>query len=176
MAEGCGRGRVAVCRGGLGAVLALLAACAAAPPGEAPRRPTVRAGEFGTPDCFLRRLASDFRVLDDRNLVVFAPGRADAYHVQVSLPLQGLRFADAVAFESRNTRICGYAGDELVVSRGGGPEQASVIGVYRLDRRALEGLLARFGAGPLPAKPAPQPGEGADIETDPGEAGEPAAP
>lgn len=173
MAEAAERAAAAA----LALAAALLAGCAADPSAEPARRPSVRAGEFGTPDCFLRRAAADFKVLDERNLVVFAPGRDDAYHVQVSLPLQGLRFADTVAFESRNTRICGYAGDELLLRRGGGgPERASVVGVYRLDRPALEGLLARFGAGAAPAQPAPRPGAGADIETEPGEAGEPAAP
>lgn len=138
----------------------------------------MRAGEFGTPDCFLRRSAADFRVLDERNLVVFAPGRRDAYHVQVSMPLHDLRFANAVAFESRGSRVCGYAGDALLVQgSGGGPDRASVIGVYRLDGPALEGLLARFGAGPAQPKPEPRPGAGADIEQDLGDAGEePTAP
>jgi hypothetical protein len=138
----------------------------------------VRAGEFGTPDCFLRRSAGDFRVLDERNLIVFAPGRADAYHVQVSMPLHGMPFANTLAFESRSSRLCGYAGDALLLPGGaGGPDRASVIGVYRLDGPALEGLLARFGAGAAPPKPEPRPGAGADIEKDLGDAGEePATP
>lgn len=155
-----------------GLAVLVLAACAGS--GEPRPRPTVKAGEFGTPDCFLRRAASDFQVLDDRNVIVFAPGRADAYHVQVSLPLTDLRFADTLAFESRSSRICGYAGDELVVaSTGSSLRRASVTGVYRLEPAALDGLLARFGRGRPAAKPEPRAGEGAEIERDVGGAGGP---
>jgi hypothetical protein len=144
---------------------AVVAGCAAAPDAERARRPSVKPGEFGTPGCFLPRTVLDFTVLDDRNLVVFAPGRGDAYHVQVSPPSASLRFAQRLAFRSNDSRLCGYAGDSLLVADAPGYDaRLSVTGVYRLDERALAGLQARFGKAPPAAAPAPQPGPGAAIE------------
>jgi hypothetical protein len=153
-----------------GAFVAVLAVSGCAVQGgeERPQRPFVKPGEFGTPDCFMPRLVRDFTALDDRNLIVFGPGRSEAYHVQVSPPSPDLRFADALAFESRQTRICGYAGDDVVVADGGRRgDRLSVIGVYRLDERALQGLRARFGIGEPATAPRPEPGAGAEIERDP---------
>jgi hypothetical protein len=134
---------------------------------ERPSRPSVKPGEFGAADCFTARLVRDFDALDDRNLIVFGPGKSDAYHVQVSPPSPDLRFTDVLAFESRGAaRICGHAGDDLLVADAGHRERLSVIGVWRLDERALQGLRARFGASRPAPTPAPQPGEGAQIERD----------
>ncbi len=107
-----------------------------------------------------------FEVLDDRNLIVFAPGRSDPYHMQVSPASSGLRHATVLAFEASSAQICGYAGDSLLVEQpGGGLQRLSVIGVYRLDGPALAGLEARFGKA-APVRPAPQPAAGAEIERD----------
>ncbi len=148
-------------------VLPLLSACAGGGGEEQPARPFVRAGEFGQADCFLRRTVMDFEVLDDRNLIVFAPSRSDPYHMQVSPASSGLRHATVLAFEASSARICGYAGEALLVEQpGGGLQRLSVIGVYRLDEPALAGLEARFGKAAVPAKPVPQPAAGAEIERD----------
>jgi hypothetical protein len=122
-----------------------------------PARPAVRPGEFGTPGCFAPRLARDFVPLDDRNLIVFAPGTSDAYHVQVS--------PSTLAFESRNTQVCGHAGDRLMMADAGSHGQRlAVTGVYRLDERELDGLRVRFGKTMRGATPAPAQGDGAEIE------------
>jgi hypothetical protein len=157
-------GRVAVLL-----VAAAALGCASSGEQQKPARPSVRGGEFGTAGCFLRRLVQDFEVLDDRNLIVFAPGRSDAYHVQVSPPDEQLRFTQLLAFESRDSRVCGYAGDSLTIADGAaGPRRLSVIGSYRLDPAALQGLEARFGIASAPASGPgqPQPGGGAEIERD----------
>lgn len=132
-------------------------------------RPTVNPGEFGTSACFFARQALDFEALDDRNLVVFAPSKDNAYHVQISPPAMDLRFANGVAFASRNTQICGYAGDDLLLVNGASQRRYSVIGVYRLDAAALDALRARFGRVPASAPAEPEPEEGAEIERQLGE-------
>jgi hypothetical protein len=129
-------------------------------------KPSVKAGEFGAADCFYSRQAQDFKVLDDHNLIVFAPSRTSAYHVVISPPSSELRFANAMGFESRNTRICGYAGDRLLLADGPGARPYAVMGVYRLDEAALQGLSTRFGVGEAPVQTEPQPADGADIEKD----------
>lgn len=133
---------------------------------ESTPRPSVAPGEFGEADCFVARSVSNFTTLDDRNLIVFAPGKSNAYHVQVNPPSPQLRYAESLGFESRHSRVCGYAGDELIIAAGGGPSRMAVTGVFRLDAMALEGLQARFGKAPPASLQQPQPGMGAEIERD----------
>lgn len=157
---------------GIAALALLLGGCATSDDEFARRpRPSVAAGEFGEQDCFLWQTLRNFEVLDDHNLIVFAAGEAEAYHVQVSPPATGLRFAGTLAFESRSARVCGHAGDALIVHDSGlGPQRLGVIGVFRLDETALAGLRARFGLGSArPAGGKPQPGPGAALERDLGD-------
>ncbi len=147
--------------------LALAAAgCASSDPDDlAKSRPSVRAGEFGTQDCFWNSPSLSHEVLDQRNLVVFASGRRDAYHVQVGLSSTGLRFSSQLGFVSSGSRICGYAGDALLVAGFGDTERLPINGVYRLDDTALAGLRGRFGRAPPAEKTQPQPGPGPAVQT-----------
>jgi hypothetical protein len=149
-------------------LLIALSAAGCSAPDATTRAPktSVKPGEFGAADCFYSRQAQDFKVLDDHNLIVFAPSRTSAYHVVISPPSPELRFANALGFESRNTRICGYAGERLLLADGPGARPYAVMGVYRLDEAALQGLTTRFGIGETPKQVEPQPADGAEIEKD----------
>ena len=150
--------------------LILAAGCATTTEdGRSRSAPSVRAGEFGTPDCFWNSPALNFETLDSRNLIVFASGRRDAYHVQVGLSSAGLRMSSQLGFVSGGSRICGYAGDALLLSEGfsSRSERLPILGVYRLDDAALAGLRSRFGRAPPAEKIEPQPGPGPAIQTEP---------
>jgi hypothetical protein len=143
----------------------MAAGCASSGDSERPPRPSVKAGEFGTPGCFLRQSVQNFEVLDDRNLIVFAPRKTDAYHVQVSPSSGELRFTHTLAFESQGSSVCGYGRDGLIVAETGtGPRRLSITSVYRLDAAALDGLRVRFGKQTVPGATTPKAGEGAEIE------------
>lgn len=133
---------------------------------ERPARPSVKPGEFGEPGCFFARQAQDFQALDDRNLIVFAPSESQAYHLQISPPAFGLRFANGLAFVSNKIQLCGYPGDDLLLAEGGGQRRFSITGVWRLNEDSLQALRARFGHGEAPKPIAPAPPEGASIERD----------
>lgn len=150
-----------------------LAGCAAEHGAERPRRPQVKPGEFGTPDCFAPHLVRNFTTLDDRNLIVYGPGKSDAYHVQVFPPSRDLRFAGALAFGSHGSRVCGRGGDDLTVAGAEAQSRVAVVGVWRLDERALQGLRARFGQAAPAGVPRPEPGQGAEIERELGQNAQP---
>lgn len=127
---------------------------------EASREPA------GKSACFYRRQVSDFRVLDRTNLIVYAPSKSNAYQVRISPPSTELKFANAIAFSSRSNRICGYAGDRIILGSGSSPREYSVSGVYRLDEVGLQRLLEQHGIG-KPGQPLePEETEGAEIERD----------
>lgn len=146
---------VLVIAGAISLALTLAVAGCAAGVRGAPARPTVKPGEFGKADCFYRRQAEDFEVLDDSNFVLYAPGRRDAYHVHISPPSPELRSADALAFRSNNSQVCGHAGDRLFLDEAGGTGRYSITGVYRLDETARDALLARFGRKIQPGRTPP---------------------
>lgn len=98
-------------------------------------------------DCFVARTMTDWRPLDNRNLVVFTGARR-AYHIQLSTPSMGLRFDDTIAFTDRDGRICPYGGDAIVIN-GLMPDRISIASIRRLDEGQLEDLYRSYNiAGP----------------------------
>lgn len=144
----------------------LLAACLLS--GCAAREDQVRAAQApdpsvtGTSACFYAREVQDFRVLDRSNVIVYAPNDAHAYHLRISPPSTQLRFAESLAFLPPGGRICGYAGERLIVGHATSAERLAIIDVTRLGAGSLQTLRGDRGASP--AAPRPQPGPGADIE------------
>ena len=116
----------------------------------------------GTSACFYARQAQSFRVLDWSNLIVYAPNDANAYHVRISPPVRS-RFAESLAFLPADARICGYAGERVIVGIGPAAESHTVIDVSRLSPDSLAALRANSAGEAVPAAP-PQPGPGAVVE------------
>ncbi|MDH3419908.1 MAG: DUF6491 family protein, partial [Gammaproteobacteria bacterium] len=94
-------------------------------------------------DCFLARLVSDWRPLDNRNLLVFT-GRRNPYHVQLSMPSTRLRAQDTIAFTDRDGRICPYGGDAVVIN-GFMPDRITIASIRRLSEGELEEVYLQFG-------------------------------
>ena len=142
----------------------LLAGCAVTPDRAASSRvPSPPPSATGTSACFFPREVQSFRVLDRSNLIVYAPDNKSAYHVRIASPSRDLRFVESVAFEPPNARICGYAGERLVIGRGTETQRVPVIDVARLAPGSLAALQAGSEGEALPAA-RPQPGPGAAIE------------
>ena len=65
--------------------------------------------------CFRVSTIDNWRVIDDRQLVVYGPGRGEAWHLQLFAPCQGLRFTETLGFRASGTdRICGDPGDSVL--------------------------------------------------------------
>ncbi|MCC5868318.1 MAG: hypothetical protein JJU27_07370 [Gammaproteobacteria bacterium] len=90
----------------------------------------------------------DFRVLDDSNLILYAPTRRQAYHVELMPACQGLRFADTIALRGRTGRLAGFAGDRVIIDRPGVPDRCPVASVRRLDEASLTELIVSFEGEP----------------------------
>ena len=50
-----------------------------------------------------------------------------------------------ISFQSRNGRICGYAGDELIIPDSFFQGRYSITSVKELNETSLYNLLVRFG-------------------------------
>ena len=95
--------------------------------------------------CFNSRDIDDYRVLDRSNLIVYGRPSTKAYHIEISPPATSIRGSDMISFASWSGRICGFAGDDLLIPNSIYNERHSIISVKRLDETAQYNLLVRFG-------------------------------
>ena len=103
--------------------------------------------------CFRVADVYNWRVIDDRQLIVYAPGRRDAWHLRLFATCTGLRFTEVLAFRAAGTdRICGDPGDEIAW-RGNRCSIAAVRAVSPAEVKALLDKRVRDDIGRDPAVP-----------------------
>ena len=95
--------------------------------------------------CFNSRDIEDYMVLDRSNLIVYGRPSSRAYHIEISPPATSIRGSDMISFASWSGRICGFAGDDLLIPNSIYNERHSIISVKRRDETAQYNLLVRFG-------------------------------
>lgn len=88
--------------------------------------------------CVFSRNITDWQVIDNRTLAVWAPTRKTPYIVELAFPATGLKFEHSLGFEDRNSdgRFCDYGGDAAVSDR------IPVRSVRRVDAEEVKLLLA----------------------------------
>ncbi len=97
-----------------------------------------------TKQCIFFRTLYDWKPLNRRNLIVWAPSRKHPYHLQLDRPCHNLRFAHSIGFTSTDGRLCGFGGDSVLVTSGGGiPDRCPIGSITKLDEGGLERLLAQ---------------------------------
>lgn len=85
----------------------------------------------------------DWTPINDTNMILWA-SRTQSYHVQLTPPCNGLRFANGVGFSSKSgtRRLC--TADSVVVDNGPGiPERCMIRRMIELDEPSLKALLAQ---------------------------------
>ena len=65
-------------------------------------------------DCFFAVSLSDWRPLDNSNLILFATGRRP-YHVELMRPAMSLSSNVEIGVYDRDGRICPFGGDAIIV-------------------------------------------------------------
>ena len=98
-------------------------------------------------DCVFFRTLYDWQALDDSNLVIWAPGRRDAYQVQLSAPLFGINSEWRVAFvdADHDGRLCGFSTDKIAIGdRSSFPQQSTISAMKKLDAAGLAKLEEKY--------------------------------
>jgi hypothetical protein len=97
-------------------------------------------------DCVFIRTINDFRPLDRNRLVIWAPGRRNAFLVELAGGAPDLRFAHRLAVVDRNGdgRLCGFGMDRIVIPDSHMPMPATIIGMSRLDDTDIARLEAEY--------------------------------
>lgn len=95
----------------------------------------------GTEACIFTVNLNDWTVLDDSNLIVYAPMRKDPYLVKLFEPIFDLQFRESLGFEDieHNGRLC--KGD-YVVARGDTPRRTTITAVRALKPEQAKRLIA----------------------------------
>ncbi len=93
--------------------------------------------------CFYANSVSDWKPLDNENLIIFAPGRR-AHHVQLVRPSFNLRSTIGISFSDRDGRICPYGGDAIVIGGGVTPERINIRSIKRISDGELVYLYDQF--------------------------------
>jgi hypothetical protein len=94
-------------------------------------------------DCFFAVSLTNWRALDDENLILFA-GRRRPYHVVLSRPAFGLNHDFMIGVYDRDGRICPFGGDAIVID-GGMPDTIRIRSIQQLSTEQLEQLYVSFG-------------------------------
>jgi hypothetical protein len=130
--------------------LALMAALLASVVGAAHASSTAKAdnataGKSGH-ECVFISTVGQYRALDRDKIVIWAPGRRDAYLVELTMPLFGLEGSWQMAMidHDRDGRLCGFGMDRIGVRDVGRPESSSIKSMTLLDDAALAALEEKY--------------------------------
>lgn len=125
--------------------LAVLAASLATITGTAHASSEPTAKDKGNACVFISTIGQ-YRVLDDHNLVIWGPGRRDAYWVQLTMPLFGLNssFQIATIDHDHDGRLCGFGMDRIGVRDFNRPESSTISSMTRLDDAGFTSLEQKY--------------------------------
>ncbi|GEM_PF-3284661 len=95
----------------------------------------------GDNQCIFFRTLYDWRALNRTHLIVWAPSRKQAYLLQLDRPCWGLRFTNNLGFYSRDSSLCPYGGDAIIVDDGIGNERCTIGSITKLTDESLKSIL-----------------------------------
>jgi hypothetical protein len=99
-----------------------------------------------TSDCVFYSALYDWQLLDDTNLVVWVPGKDDAYHMVLTAPLPGLKSAYKLGYidATKDGRLCGDGHDAITLTDNDGPQRSTIRSIEHLATDARSLLEAQY--------------------------------
>lgn len=128
---------------------ALIAACAIGSIGLAQAAAVKNSDPLpGAPkdECVSISNIQNWRVLDSRNVVIYAPNDKRAYLMQLGTPVSDLKFSFRVAFIDRDHdgQLCGRSPDRLVAAGSMVRQPTLISGLTRLDDAGMQALEEKY--------------------------------
>lgn len=89
----------------------------------------------------------NWRVLDSRNVVIYAPNDKRAYLLQLGAPISDLKFAFKVAFidNDRDGQLCGRSPDRVMAAGSMVRQPTLISGMTRLNDAGMQALEEKYG-------------------------------
>jgi hypothetical protein len=93
-------------------------------------------------ECVFFSSVYDWQALDDNSLVIWAPRKNDAYLVELSMPLMGMRSAHTLAFIDGNQdrMLCSFGRDAIGTDDSGMAAKSSIRFISKLDADGIAKL------------------------------------
>lgn len=122
-----------------------IVAAHATSPSNADDKTDVTAGKKHN-ECIFISSVGQYQALDRDKVVIWGPGRRDAYLVELTTPLFGLEGSWNMAMidHDRDGRLCGFSSDRIGVRDIGRPESASIKSMTKLDEASLVTLEKQY--------------------------------
>lgn len=138
----------------------LLVSCATTEPGSQPESDL----DYNGSDCISIRTIRDYTPLDRKSLIIEGSGNR-LYYVTLVMSSFELRTAHQIGVQSRDSWLCPYGGDRLILDSFGN-ESVGIRGIMRLSPEQADDLLIRYGKKEPPGQQDPTPPEleGAEVE------------
>jgi hypothetical protein len=129
----------------LAVAAAVLASFAAAAHASSASKVDVTAGKNQN-ECVFIRSVGHYQSIDRDKLVIWAPGRRDAYLVELTMPLLSLEGSWNMAMidRDRDGRLCGLSSDRISVKGAGMSESSSIRGMTKLSDADLVTLEEQY--------------------------------
>lgn len=153
------------CRFGLAVFAAMFVVTGCATSAAKSGQPEKSTPSLSREDCIFASVLNDWSALSDDQLIIFGPGRRQAYLTTLSFPSSDLTFDIRLGFydSDRNGRICGH-GFDAIIFPGGHPDRISIASMQRIDPAEAKRLIEAAkkprkakAADKVPAEPAPVP-------------------
>jgi hypothetical protein len=97
-------------------------------------------------ECVFVDNIQNWRVLDSRNVVLYAPNDRRVYLLQLGMPISDLKFAFKVAFvdKDHDGQLCGRSTDKVVALGSIVKQPSTVMGLTRLDGAGMQALEEQY--------------------------------
>jgi hypothetical protein len=97
-------------------------------------------------ECVFVDNIQNWRVLDSRNVVLYAPNDRRVYLLQLGTPISDLKFAFKVAFvdKDHDGQLCGRSTDKVVALGSIVKQPSTVMGLTRLDGAGMQALEEQY--------------------------------
>lgn len=132
-------------------VAVLLAACIS-PGGTdqagAGKEPAMARPSTAREECIFGSVVNDWTPIDDERLLIYGPGRRQAYIARLMSPTPDLRSAInmAIVDGDRDGRICGFSSDSVVFENAAMPIRNNIRSLWRIEKAEADEILKSLDA------------------------------
>jgi hypothetical protein len=129
-----------------------LAGCASTgtPQGAAPqsaaaeKTPVMSTPSLSKEECLFASVVDDWSPIDDERLLIYGPGRRQAFLATLAMPTSDLRFGFTIAIidGDNNGRICGHGSDAIVIGGSAIPGRNTIISLQRIENTEADAMVS----------------------------------
>jgi Family of unknown function (DUF6491) len=123
-----------------------LMSCASSPGGSAAaeKQPAKSTPSLSREGCIFASVVDDWTPIDEEHLLIFGPGRHEAYLTTLFFPSPDVKWSirAAIVDADHDGRICGFGSDAVVFENGIAPtNRVTIRSMQRIDKAQVDEIL-----------------------------------